>query len=235
MTVNNSKQTQGRNASARLLDTVAASVLQRAAALWERADQVKTAIATRRWIAQPRSAQGGTRMARYRNHHAEVRSDPAPASNIKQVAGAQPRVVESGSTPTVAPVRAARVTAADPPSPRSTSATARMDLDLAKGIVMAWKRCNRWQAFDEIFDVARRSHVSPLQLAQELIRVVADAEPTQQSIGNGPVITAQWGRYLPQVSGHDRRIAGPTVPAALLSTGDTSANGKGPNEAYLGH
>ncbi|CAG7635019.1 ANTAR domain-containing protein [Rhodococcus opacus] len=88
------------------------------------------------------------------------------------------------------------MTTPDPFFSNAVPTTARGDLDLAKRIIMDWKGCSRWQAFDEIIDVAQRTHVSPLQLARELVRVVGTAEPTPKPGGSLAAITAQWGRYI---------------------------------------
>lgn len=68
-------------------------------------------------------------------------------------------------------------------------------LDVAKGIIMGWKRCSERTAFEEIVDASSRFQVNPMQLARELVRVVAGAGVTT-SPKCSAALAACWGEFL---------------------------------------
>jgi hypothetical protein len=87
-----------------------------------------------------------------------------------------------------------------PPTPLDTDILApRIDLDLAKGIVMAWRGCDDASASEEIFSIARRHRVSPFRLARDLVAVVGSAGNVPAA---HPIVREQWGQYLPQRQVH---------------------------------
>lgn len=58
---------------------------------------------------------------------------------------------------------------------------------------MAWRRCTKDEANDEIFAVARVNRLSPLRVAHELAGAVACSGGT---LARFPALDQQWGDFL---------------------------------------
>lgn len=76
----------------------------------------------------------------------------------------------------------------------TASAPGRVNLDLAKGIIMAWCRCTEREAFDEISTASREHGVSVTRLARELVWAVAGTRAISSECSRA--ISERWGNHL---------------------------------------
>ncbi|MFC9838773.1 ANTAR domain-containing protein [Rhodococcus sp. NPDC127530] len=71
---------------------------------------------------------------------------------------------------------------------------ARETLSLAEGILIALRRCGHTEAFEELLDVARRHHLSVLNVARALVESAIGARPplASERYANATTQVAEW-------------------------------------------